>query len=50
MFNSCSSLKELNLPNINTNKLTSCCNVFTGCSKELIMKIKSLNKFKEDAF
>ena len=43
MFNGCSSLKELNLSNFNTNNVTDISFMFSGCSKELRMKIKVKN-------
>ena len=50
MFYGCSSLKELNLSNFNINNVEDMSNMFNGCSEQLKMKMKSLNKFKEDAF
>ena len=51
MFNGCSSLKELNLSNFNTNNVTYMRYMFNGCSKELKNKIKSDYKnIKEEAF
>ena len=51
MFFRCSSLKELNLINFNTNNVTNMKAMFSGCSNELIMKIKKQNKnIKEEAF
>ena len=51
MLDGCSSLKELNLSNFNTNNVTYMKNMFFGCSKELIMKIKTRYKnIKEEAF
>ena len=44
MFHGCLSLKELNLNNFNTNTVTSMHSMFSGCSNELIMKIK--NQYK----
>ena len=44
MFRYCSSLKELNLNNFNTNNVTSMCKMFSGCSDDLKMKIKTENK------
>ena len=41
MFHGCSSLKELNLNNFNTNNVTNMRFMFSGCSNELIMKIKN---------
>ena len=35
MFKSCSSLKELNLSNFNTNKEINLYNMFKGCSSKL---------------
>ena len=45
MFYECSSLKELNLSNFNTNNITNMRYMFSRCSEELKMKMKSLNKF-----
>ena len=51
MFCECSSLKELNLSNFNTNNVTDMIGMFGGCSEQLKMKIKSENeKFTLDAF
>ena len=51
MFYGCSSLKELNLNNMNTNNVTDMSYMFTGCLDELKLKIKSQFKnFKEEAF
>ena len=51
MFYGCSSLKELNLNNFNTNNVTSMEGMLLGCSIELIMKIKTQYKnIKEEAF
>ena len=51
MFYGCSSLKELNLSNFNTNNVIYMSYMFNGCSKELKNKIKSDNKnIKEEAF
>ena len=51
MFNGCSSLKELNLNNFNTNNVEDMEFMFNGCSNELIMKIKTQYKnVKEEAF
>ena len=51
MFNGCSSLKELNLSNFNTNNVTYMEGMFDRCSKELKNKIKSDYKnIKEEAF
>ena len=51
MFNECSSLKELNLNNFNTNNVTDMRSMFSGCLDELKLKIKSQFKnFKEEAF
>ena len=51
MFNGCSSLKELNIINFNTNYLTDMSFMFNGCSDDLKMKIKSENKnIKDEAF
>ena len=51
MFFGCSSLKELNLNNFNTNNVTNMNGMFSGCLDELKLKIKSQFKnFKKDAF
>ena len=51
MFNECSSLKELNHNNFNTNNVTDMRCMFGRCSDELKLKIKSQFKnFKEEAF
>ena len=51
MFYGCSSLKELNLSNFNTNNVTDMKYMFDGCSNELKNKIKSDYKnIKEEAF
>ena len=51
MFSVCSSLKELNLNNFNTNNVQNMSFMFTGCSDDLKMKIKSENKnIKDEAF
>ena len=51
MFYGCSSLKELNLNNFNTNNVIYMNEMFYGCSNDLIMKIKTQYKnIKEDAF
>ena len=51
MFYGCSSLKELNLNNLNIDSLTNLSGMFSGCLDELKLKIKSQFKnFKEEAF
>ena len=51
MFYYCSSLKELNLNNFNTNNVTNMRWMFTRCSGDLKRKIKSENKnIKDEAF
>ena len=51
MFYRCSSLKELNLNNFNTNNVTSMWAMFNGCSDELKKKIKTKYKnIREKAF
>ena len=51
LFNGCSSLKELNINNLNTNKATNMTYMFGKCSDELKLKIRSQFKiFKEEAF
>ena len=47
MFYGCSSLKELNLNNFNTNNLNNMSYMFDGCLNELKLKINSqFKKFK----
>ena len=41
MFSNCSSLKELNLSNFNTNNVTNMNYMFSRCSEQLKLKIKS---------
>ena len=49
MFSGCSSLKELNLSNFNTNNVNDMYRMFYGCSNNL--KIISQNKnIKDEAF
>ena len=51
MFFECSSLKELNLSNFNTNNVIDMNAMFFGCSEQLKMKIKSKYKnIKKEAF
>ena len=51
MFYGCSSLKELNLNNFNTNNVTDMSGMFSGCIDELKLKIKSqFMNFKKVAF
>ena len=51
MFCDCSSLKELNLNNFNTNNVTNMSCMFSYCSDDLKRKIKSENKnIKDSAF
>ena len=51
MFSRCSSLKELNLNNFNTNNVTDMDYMFSKCSDELKLKLKSkFNEFEEKAF
>ena len=51
MFYKCSSLKELNLTNFNTDNVTNMWAMLSGCSDSLKMKIKSENKnIKDEAF
>ena len=51
MFFRCSSLKQINLINFNTNNVTNMNRIFSGCSDDLKMKIKSENKnIKDEAF
>ena len=44
MFSECSSLKELNLNNFNTNNVTNMGGMFSRCSNELKNKIKQQYK------
>ena len=47
----CSSLKELNLNNFNINNVTNIFGMFSVCSDEIKLKIKSQFKvFEEEAF
>ena len=51
MFYGCSSLKKLNLNNFNTNNVTYMYGMLSGCSNDLIMKIKTKYEvIKEEAF
>ena len=51
MFSECSSLKELNLNNFNTNNVTNMSYMFSKCSDDLKTNIKSENKnIKDEAF
>ena len=51
MFARCSSLKELNLTNFNTNKVKDMFRMFFECSDDLKRKIKSEYKnIQYDAF
>ena len=51
MFSGCSSLKELNLNNFNTNNVANMWYMFSRCLDELKLKIKSQFKnFKDEAF
>ena len=50
MFCNCSSLKELNLNNFNTNKVKNMRWMFSECLNELKLKLKIINEFKEEAF
>ena len=50
MFDNCSSLKELNLSNFNTNNITSMNEMFSGCSEKLMNKViiqAKSEKFKD---
>ena len=49
LFSGCSSLKELNLNNFNTNKVTNMGSIFSGCSslKELNLNNFNTNKIKD---
>ena len=51
MFYGCSSLKELNLSNFNTNNVGNMFYMFSRCSEQLKLKIKSqYENLKEMAF
>ena len=51
MFSGCSSLRELNLSNFNTNNVTNMECMFQGCSDQFKNKIRSEYKnIKEEAF
>ena len=51
MFSGCSSLKELNLSNFNTNNVIYMSYMFSKCPDQLKLKIKSQYKnFQETAF
>ena len=51
MFSECSSLKELNFNNYNFYKVKYMYKMFSGCSNELIMKIKAQYKnIRKEAF
>ena len=51
MFNGCSSLKELNLSNFNTNNVTNMEYMFSGCSEQFKNKIRAQHKnIKEEGF
>ena len=51
MFYGCSSLKELNLSNFNTNNVTYMRYMFSGCSDQFKNKIRTEYKnIKEEAF
>ena len=51
MFSGCTSLKELNLDNFNTIKVTDMYAMFLECSDEIKLKIKNKFKnFREEAF
>ena len=44
MFKGCSSLKELNLNNFNTNNVTNMSNMFYGCYSLKSIDLSSFNK------
>ena len=46
MFTSCSSLKELDLSNFNTNNVRAMCHMFTGCSSLKELNISNFNTKK----
>ena len=51
MFSRCSSLKDLNLSNFNTNNVINMKGMFVGCSTQFQNKIRSQYKnIKEEAF
>ena len=43
MFNKCSSLKEINLSNFNTNNVTKMISMFSGCSLLEELNISNFN-------
>ena len=43
MFNGCSSLKEINLSNFNTNNVTDMAYMFTGCSSLKDLNLSNFN-------
>ncbi len=43
MFNGCSSLKELNLSNFNTNNVTNMASMFDGCSSLEELNLSNFN-------
>ena len=51
MFYGCSSLKELNISNFNTNKVTTMYSMFYGCTDKLRKKITQQYKnIENEAF
>ena len=51
MFSFCSALKEINIPNLNINKITDINYMFNECSDELKMKIKNkYSNIRDEAF
>ena len=51
MFDGCSSLKEINLSNFNTNNVEYMSKIFFECSDALKKKIKLKNKYiRNEAF
>ena len=51
MFFGCSSLKELNISNFNTNNVTFMRGMFLGCSEQFQNKIRAQYKnIKEEEF
>ena len=50
MFFNCSSLKELDLNNFNTDNVTSMSGMFYGCSDELINNLKNNYILEDEVF
>ena len=50
MICKCYSLEKINIANLKANNNASMCCMFDGIDKKVINKIKSLKKFKKEAF